>query len=75
MARKPVRAAIGELWISCQVCRGDQFRERGVKLNSFGLEFMKVAWADEEATGLICWTCGYVHLFVNKNIQLYRTDK
>jgi hypothetical protein len=36
---------------------------------------MKLAWADENATGLICWRCGYVHLFVNKDIKLYRTDK
>ncbi|MEV1068259.1 hypothetical protein [Streptomyces sp. NPDC050263] len=21
------------------------------------------------------WRCGYVHLFVNKNIKLYRADK
>ncbi|WP_324789374.1 hypothetical protein [Streptomyces sp. H51] len=75
MARKPVRAAIGDVWITCQVCGGDLFRERQVLLNSAGLEFMKVAWADEAATGLICWQCGYVHLFVNKDIKLYRRDK
>ncbi|MFE7333217.1 hypothetical protein ACFU8W_52345, partial [Streptomyces sp. NPDC057565] len=34
-----------------------------------------LAWADEKATGLICWRCGYVHLFVNRDIQLYRADK
>ncbi|MFF2519068.1 hypothetical protein [Streptomyces sp. NPDC058086] len=51
------------------------FRERGVLLNSAGMEFMKLAWADEKATGLICWRCGYVHLFVNKDIKLYRADK
>ncbi|MDG4859514.1 hypothetical protein P8605_15345 [Streptomyces sp. T-3] len=72
---KPVRAAIGNNWIHCQICEGDLFREREVKLNSFGLEFFKLAWADESATGLICWTCGYVHLFVNRNIQLYRAKK
>ncbi|GHE57152.1 hypothetical protein GCM10017771_79870 [Streptomyces capitiformicae] len=75
MARKPVRAAVGDIWISCQVCRSDLFRERGVLLNSVGLEFMKMAWADETATGLICWRCGFVHLFVNKDIKLYRADK
>ncbi|GAB2743920.1 hypothetical protein GCM10027072_45000 [Streptomyces bullii] len=34
-----------------------------------------VAWADENATGLICWRCAYVQLFVNKDIKLYRADK
>ncbi|OAH09856.1 MULTISPECIES: hypothetical protein [Streptomyces] len=75
MARKPVRAAIGDVWITCQVCDSDLFRERGVMLNSVGLEFLKMAWADETARGLICWRCGYVHLFVNKHIKLYRADK
>ncbi|WP_369214608.1 hypothetical protein [Streptomyces flavofungini] len=75
MGAKPVRAVIGEMRISCQVCGSDVFREREVKLNSFGMEFMKMAWADEAATGLICWKCGYVHLFVNREIRLHRADK
>ncbi|MHC5261445.1 hypothetical protein ACYSUO_26470 [Streptomyces sp. UC4497] len=69
---KAVRAWLGEKWITCQVCDGDLFRERGVKLNSTGGEFLGLAWADETATGLICWHCGFVHLFVNRDIQLHR---
>ncbi|MET7541600.1 hypothetical protein [Streptomyces sp. NPDC005507] len=68
MARKPVRAAVGDARITCHVCGSDLFRERGVLL-----EFMKMAWADETA-GLICWRCGFVHLFVNKAIKLYRAE-
>ena len=71
---KPVRASLGDMWITCQVCGSDQFRERGVKLNSFGGEFFKMAWADETATGLICWHCGYVHLFVNRGIRFHRVE-
>ncbi|WP_235613670.1 hypothetical protein [Streptomyces olivochromogenes] len=51
------------------------FRERRVLLNSAGMEFMLGKLAGENATGLICWRCGYVHLFVNKDIKLYRADK
>ncbi|GGY00831.1 hypothetical protein [Streptomyces minutiscleroticus] len=72
---KPVRAQLGDTWITCQVCQGDLFRERQIKLNSFGMEFVKMAWADESATGLICWRCGYVHLFVNDGIKLSRVEK
>ncbi|MFI5763101.1 hypothetical protein [Streptomyces sp. NPDC051563] len=72
---KPVHAAIGTTWIRCLICQGDEFRKREVKLNSFGLEFLKLAWADESATGLICWRCGHVHLFVNRDIQLHRIKK
>ncbi|PPS90656.1 hypothetical protein [Streptomyces sp. MH60] len=69
---KAVRASLGEMWITCQVCKSDLFRERGVKLNSTGGELFNLAWADESATGLICLRCGFVHLFVNRQIQLHR---
>ncbi|MEU3982411.1 hypothetical protein AB0F77_20300 [Streptomyces sp. NPDC026672] len=72
---KPVKASIGDMSITCQICGSDQFRERGVKLNSTGGELFKVAWADETATGLICWRCGYVHLFANREIQLHPVKK
>lgn len=75
MGSKPMRAAIGDMWINCQVCEGDLFRNREVKLNSSGMELMNLAWANESATGLICWRCGYVHLFVNRELRLYRADK
>lgn len=75
MGPKPMRAAIGDMWINCQVCKGDLFRDREVKLNSSGMELMNLAWANESATGLICWRCGYVHLFVNRELRLYRADK
>ncbi|MFH9955912.1 hypothetical protein ACH4OX_17090 [Streptomyces roseolus] len=71
---KPVRARMGEREILCLTCGGDVFREREVKLNSTGMEFFNLAWANESATGLICWSCGYVQLFVNRNIRLYQAD-
>ncbi len=69
---KAVRASLGELQITCQVCKSDLFRERGVKLNSTGGELFNLAWADETATGLICLRCGFVHLFVNRQLELHR---
>ncbi|MEV6540032.1 hypothetical protein [Streptomyces sp. NPDC051665] len=75
MAKKPVRAAVGDIWLNCQVCQGDLFRDWGILLNSTGMESLKLAWADENATGLIRWRRGYVHPFVNKDIKLYRADK
>lgn len=72
---KPVHAAIGEMWIHCVVCGSDSFREREVKLNSSVAEFLKLGWVNESATGLICWRCGYVHTFANRNIDFYRAEK
>ncbi|MFI6898106.1 hypothetical protein ACIBM4_28735 [Streptomyces sp. NPDC050256] len=72
---KPVRALLGGIWFRCHVCECEIFRDREVKLNSSGMEFLKLGWADESATGLICWDCGYVHLFVNRDIELYRVKR
>lgn len=69
---KPLHAAIGERPILCLMCDNDTFREREVKLNSTGMEFFGLAWANESATGLICRACGYIHLFVNRDLRLYR---
>ncbi|PWI09614.1 hypothetical protein DIZ27_16155 [Streptomyces sp. NWU339] len=74
MAR-PVRAVLGDVRLDCRICRGDLSRDREVLLDSSGMEFMKPARADESATGLICRRCGYVHLFADKDIKLYRADK
>ncbi|OKJ92541.1 hypothetical protein AMK26_34790 [Streptomyces sp. CB03234] len=72
---KPVHAAIGDRWIECLSCGSHTFRERQVLLNSSGMEFLNLAWANESATGLICWSCGHVQLFVNKDLRLYKPEK
>ncbi|CAM5724952.1 DNA-binding protein OS=Streptomyces antimycoticus OX=68175 GN=SANT12839_009460 PE=4 SV=1 [Streptomyces antimycoticus] len=41
---KPVRAAIGDVWITCVFCKGDLFRDREVKLNSTGMELFEFGW-------------------------------
>jgi hypothetical protein len=69
---KPVRAAIGDAWITCGFCQGDLFRDREVKLNSSGMELLNLGWANESATGLVCWRCGYVQLFINDDLNLYK---
>jgi hypothetical protein len=59
----------------CTFCQGDLFRDREVKLHSSGMELLNFARAIESATGLICWNCGYVQLFVNKDLELYKAKK
>lgn len=69
---KPWHAAIGEHPILCLMCGNETFRKREVLLNSTGMELFNTAWANESATGLICWSCGSVHLFVKRDLRLYR---
>ncbi|MFI6417399.1 hypothetical protein ACIBG6_08295 [Streptomyces sp. NPDC050842] len=71
---KIVHGEIGDKKIHCLMCGGDVFREREVKLNSSGMEFFNLAWANESANGLICCSCGYVHLFVPGRLKIYRAQ-
>ena len=72
--RKPVTAMIGDRAVRCLVCDGEKFAERSIQLNTSGMEFLGMEWANSAATGLICIACGYVHEFVGDAIQLYKTD-
>ena len=55
----------------CLVCGGGEFWDREVMLNSSGMEFFNMAWANQSALGLLCATCGYVHEFVGDEVALW----
>jgi predicted nucleic-acid-binding Zn-ribbon protein len=59
--------------VRCLICGGEEFWDRSVQLNTSGLEFLGMEWANAAATGLICTECGYVHEFAGNAIQLYNT--
>jgi predicted nucleic-acid-binding Zn-ribbon protein len=77
VSRKPSLVTIGpdRRPFTCHVCRGEQFIDRDIQLNTSGMEFLGIEWANRSATGLICSTCGYVHMFVNDSIELWEPDK
>ena len=58
----------------CQVCQSDFFFDREVKLNTTGAELFDFGWANQSATGLVCSRCGYVHLFLNNAIELWKAE-
>jgi predicted nucleic-acid-binding Zn-ribbon protein len=74
VARKPVLVTITRIPFVCQVCRAEQFYEREVKLNTTGMELFDMAWANQSATGLVCARCGYVHLFLNDALELWKPE-
>ena len=52
--------------LACVVCRGREFDRREIKLNTTGLSFMGLDWANKSADGAICRACGFVHSFVGE---------
>ncbi len=76
MARKASLVTLGSARhpFQCHVCQGQLFVERSVQLNTSGMEFLGIEWANRGATGLICETCGYVHLFMSDSIGMWEPD-
>lgn len=50
--------------LGCVVCGGRAFDRREVKLNTTGMSFMNLDWANKSADGAVCRSCGYVHSFL-----------
>ena len=51
--------------LACLVCGGREFDRREIKLNTTGMSFMNLDWANKSADGAICRDCGFVHSFVS----------
>ncbi len=49
----------------CPVCGHDEFWKRKTLMNTPGLTFMGVEWANKQADNLICDSCGYIFWFLN----------
>ncbi len=51
--------------LECTVCKNDTFWARKTLMNTTGLTFLKLDWANRTAQNFICDNCGYVHWFLN----------
>ncbi|MCK1798935.1 hypothetical protein MTQ01_23485 [Streptomyces sp. XM4193] len=63
------RAYVNEQQVSCVFCRFDRFDRREIKLNTTGMSFMGLDWANKAATGLVCAQCGYIQMFLDPAIR------
>ena len=50
--------------LACVVCGGRTFDRREVKMNTTGMSFMNLDWANKSADGAVCRLCGFVHSFL-----------
>ena len=57
--------------LSCLVCRGQTFADREIKLNTSGMEFLGLEWANRSGTALICDQCSFVHTFADSEFELW----
>ena len=66
MINGPHRYDIGEHRIKCTQCDHQFFSEGKAQLNTSGLTFFNLDWANKTATTLACIKCGYLMWFVKK---------
>ncbi|MEV4417922.1 hypothetical protein [Catellatospora sp. NPDC049609] len=72
--RPPYVATINGEVFRCVVCQGGLFTSRSIKLNTGGMEFLDLAWANKSSLGVICTNCGYVHEFLGDALQLWDSE-
>jgi hypothetical protein len=48
----------------CSICENPIFREHSTLLNTPGLTFLGLDWANRSATTYICSRCGYIFWFL-----------
>lgn len=54
------------LKLECVICKKSQFWTRQTLMNTAGMSFMNLDWANKSATNYVCNNCGYVHWFLEK---------
>lgn len=50
----------------CPICRYDWFWHRTTLMNTRGLSFFNLDWANKEADNYVCDNCGHVMWFIPK---------
>ncbi len=53
----------------CPICGGERFAERRSLLNTRGLTFLGLDWANRAAVNYICANCGYIMWFLLKPVR------
>ena len=59
---------VGERRLSCLVCGEVSFAYRPVLLNTAGMTYLGIDWANRAAVGAICRGCGFVHEFLSDQV-------
>ena len=52
--------------LECPICKSTLFWTRTTLMNTVGLSFFNLDWANKNATNYVCDKCGYVYWFLRK---------
>ncbi len=54
-----------EIELVCPICGGKKFFQRLTLMNTVGMTFFDLDWANPEATNFICKDCSYIFWFMD----------
>lgn len=60
------RYSIAGKAVTCSHCGNDTFEKADAQLNTPGMTFLGLDWANRTATALICDSCSHVELFLDE---------
>jgi predicted nucleic-acid-binding Zn-ribbon protein len=60
------RYSVAGLPVTCSHCGGEDFDEGSSQLNTAGMTFLNLDWANQSATVLTCKRCGHVDWFLQE---------
>lgn len=64
------RFAIAGKTVTCSHCGNDRFEKADAQLNTPGMTFLGLDWANRTATALICDECSHAELFLDEPDEL-----
>lgn len=59
------RMQVAAVRMRCDHCRGESFRESSAQLNTAGMTFIGLDWANRSARVFVCSGCGQLKWFVS----------
>ena len=64
-----------DIQLVCPICGGKKFFKRATLMNTAGMTFLDLDWANPEATNFICEDCTYIYWFLEDPETKRPTDK
>lgn len=66
IAKKLESIAIKGNGLTFVICKNDNFWERKTLMNTKGVTFFNLDWANKSAQNYICDNCGYLHWYLKQ---------
>lgn len=64
-----------EIQLKCPICGCEEFYDRATLLNTAGMTYLGLDWANDEATNYVCRDCSYIFWFESPREKLENPEE